>query len=152
MKFKISPSEAKQQLLEENEFPFIVVMKHGSMSMEYFAPDKVDIQSPHKQDEIYVIIKGDGFFFRDGERVSCKKEISYLFPQVWNTGLKTLVMTLQPGLFFMALMVEKMNNLVCKQPDKFLHSFGSWFFNSSKVGEIGCYRYLLVNDIFRCKS
>lgn len=44
MKFKISPAEAKKQLLEENEFPFTVVMKHGSMSIEYFAPEKVDIQ------------------------------------------------------------------------------------------------------------
>ena len=59
--------------MEENEFPFTVVMKHGSMSIEYFAPEKVDIQTPHKQDEIYVIINGDGFFVRDGERVACKK-------------------------------------------------------------------------------
>lgn len=73
MKFKISPAEAKKQLLEENEFPFTVVMKQGSMSIEYFAPEKIDIQTPHKQDEIYVIIKGDGFFVRDSERVACKK-------------------------------------------------------------------------------
>ncbi|MGZ8509710.1 MAG: cupin domain-containing protein [Chitinophagaceae bacterium] len=73
MKFRISPAEAKKQLLEENDFPFTVVMKHGSMSLEYFAPDKADTQTPHKQDEIYVIIKGDGFFFRDGERVPFKK-------------------------------------------------------------------------------
>ena len=56
-----------------HEFPFTVVMKHGTMSIEYFAPDKIDTQTPHKQDEIYVIIKGDGFFLRDGERVACKK-------------------------------------------------------------------------------
>lgn len=73
MKFKISPAEAKKQLSEGNEFPFTVVMKHGSMSIEYFAPEKADTQTPHKQDEIYVIIKGDGFFVRDGERVACKK-------------------------------------------------------------------------------
>ena len=73
MKFKVSPGEAKKKLLEENEFPFTVVMKHGTMSMEYFAPDKVDTQTTHKQDEIYVIIKGDGVIFREGERVPCKK-------------------------------------------------------------------------------
>ena len=71
MKFKVSPTEAKKKLDEDNEFPFIAVMKHGSMCMEYFAPVKVDTQAIHKQDEIYVIIKGDGIFFRDGERVSC---------------------------------------------------------------------------------
>ena len=73
MKFKVSPAEAKKKLEEENEFPFIAVMKHGSMTMEYFAPVKADTQTPHKQDEIYVIIKGDAIFFRDGERVACKK-------------------------------------------------------------------------------
>jgi len=73
MKFKISPREANEKLLEDNEFPFVVVMKHGSMAIEYFAPVKADTQTPHKQDEIYVVIKGDGFFFRDEERVSCKK-------------------------------------------------------------------------------
>jgi mannose-6-phosphate isomerase-like protein (cupin superfamily) len=73
MKFKISPKEGHEKLLEEEEFPFVVVMKHGTMSMEYFSPVKTDTQTPHKQDEIYVIIKGDGFFFRDGERTACKK-------------------------------------------------------------------------------
>lgn len=73
MNFKISPAEAKTKLLEESEFPFKVVMKHGSMSVEYYAPEKTDMQTPHKQDELYVIIKGDGFFMRNGERVSCKK-------------------------------------------------------------------------------
>jgi mannose-6-phosphate isomerase-like protein (cupin superfamily) len=73
MKFKVTPAEAKAKLLEENEFPFIAVMKHGSMSVEYYAPVKTDMQTPHKQDELYVIIKGDGFFTRNRERVACKK-------------------------------------------------------------------------------
>ena len=73
MKFKISSKEANEKLLEDNEFPFVVVMKHGTMSLEYFAPIKTDTQNPHKQDEIYVVIKGDGFFFRNGERVAVKK-------------------------------------------------------------------------------
>jgi len=73
MKFKISPKEANGKLMEDNEFPFVVVMKHGTMSLEYFAPVNTDTQTPHKQDEIYVIIKGDGFFFREGERVASKK-------------------------------------------------------------------------------
>ena len=73
MKFKISPKEANEKLLDETEFPFVVVMKHGTMSLEYFAPLKTDTQTTHKQDEIYVVVKGDGFFFREGERVACKK-------------------------------------------------------------------------------
>ena len=73
MNFKVSPDDALKKLLDEKEFPFTVVMNHGTMSIEYFAPKKADTQTPHKQDEIYVIEKGDGTFFRSGERISCKK-------------------------------------------------------------------------------
>ena len=97
MKFKISPKEANEKLREDNEFPFVVVMKHGSMSMEYFAPVKADTQTPHKQDEIYVVIKGDGFFFRDGERVACKKGDAIFVPAGMEHRFENLVMTLLPG-------------------------------------------------------
>ena len=73
MNYKITAEEALKQLLEQSEFPFTVMMKHGSMTIEYFAPQEVDTQTPHKQDEIYIIIKGHSKFYRDGERVSCKK-------------------------------------------------------------------------------
>ena len=73
MKYKSSPDEALMKLLQEEEFPFTVVMKHGTMTIEYFAPQEIDTQMPHKQDEIYIIIKGHGTFFRNGERTSCKK-------------------------------------------------------------------------------
>jgi len=97
MKFKISPKEANEKLLEDNEFPFVVVMKHGKMSMEYFAPVKTDTQTPHKQDEIYMIIKGDGFFSGMVKESPAKKVMCYLCRPERNTGLKTLVMTLPPG-------------------------------------------------------
>jgi len=73
MTFKVSPDEALMKLLDEKEFPFTVMMKHGSMTVEYFAPQQVDTQTPHKQDEIYVIIKGHAGFYSGGERTSCKK-------------------------------------------------------------------------------
>lgn len=72
MKYKLTADDALKQLLEQNELPFTVMMKHGSLTVEYFAPQEVDTQTPHKQDEIYVIIKGQAIFFRNGERVSCK--------------------------------------------------------------------------------
>ena len=73
MKYKVSPDEALKKLLEENEFPFTVVMKNGNMTVEYFAPQELDTQTPHKQDEVYVIISGHSSFYRNGERISCKK-------------------------------------------------------------------------------
>jgi len=73
MKYKISPDEALIKLLKENEFPFTVMMKHGTMTIEYFAPQETDTQTPHKQDEIYVIIHGHSTFYRNGERTTCKQ-------------------------------------------------------------------------------
>jgi len=73
MKYNLTADEALIQLLEQTELPFTVMMKHGTMSIEYFAPKKLDIQTPHKQDELYIIVEGHSEFYRDGERISCKK-------------------------------------------------------------------------------
>ena len=69
MSFHISLQQAIGQLKNETENRFTVLMKHGKMSIEYYAPQNIDLQTPHRQDEIYVIASGNGFFFRDGERI-----------------------------------------------------------------------------------
>jgi mannose-6-phosphate isomerase-like protein (cupin superfamily) len=43
--------------------------RHGSMSIELYRPHLQDLQTPHQQDEIYVVASGRGIFFRGGERV-----------------------------------------------------------------------------------
>ncbi len=70
--FKISHEEAINRLAETQQAAFVTLMQHGSMSVEYYKPDKADHQQPHKQDELYVIASGSGFFFRNGETVTCK--------------------------------------------------------------------------------
>lgn len=69
---KVTLLEAIEQLKGETAKPFTVVMQHGTMSVEYFAPHKVDTQSPHNQDEIYVVARGHGHFDRNGEKLECK--------------------------------------------------------------------------------
>ena len=68
----VSLLDAVEQMKQETAKPFTVVMKHGTMSVEYFAPQKTDTQTPHAQDELYVIVRGHGHFFRDGETIECK--------------------------------------------------------------------------------
>ena len=68
-KFHHGITEAIQQLQEETDQQFTVLMRNGGMSIEYYAPEKIDTQTPHRQDEIYVIAAGNGTFYRDGERV-----------------------------------------------------------------------------------
>lgn len=72
MNYNVSPVDALRELEKENKQRFIEVMKHGSMTIEFFKPQQSDTQTPHKQDEIYAIIKGNSTFYRDGERIDCK--------------------------------------------------------------------------------
>lgn len=48
--------------------PFIELFNHGSLVVEIYKPDKVDYQTPHTRDEIYVVITGTGWFVNDNTR------------------------------------------------------------------------------------
>ena len=43
------------------------LLSHGTMKVEYYAPVGRDVQTPHTQDELYVIVRGNGWFV-NGER------------------------------------------------------------------------------------
>jgi mannose-6-phosphate isomerase-like protein (cupin superfamily) len=43
-------------------------LRHGTMRLGYYAPRGDDIQTPHRQDELYVVVAGSGAFVREGER------------------------------------------------------------------------------------
>ncbi|MEP7253118.1 MAG: cupin domain-containing protein [Ginsengibacter sp.] len=70
--FHITIHEAKERLRNETH-PFVKLMEDGNMTVEYFAPKVKDTQSPHKQDELYVIVSGSSEFYRDSETINCKK-------------------------------------------------------------------------------
>lgn len=68
MKHHISVKEAAAALKQTAPLPFVKLMGHGTMSVEYYAPVKADKQTPHKQDELYIIAAGSGTFNRAGEK------------------------------------------------------------------------------------
>jgi len=45
-----------------------LLMEHGTMQLRFYAPKGEDKQTPHDQDELYVIAKGSGFFRCDDRR------------------------------------------------------------------------------------
>ena len=47
-------------------------LRHGSMKVGLYAPSVVDTQSAHKQDELYLVIRGSGYFIKSAERVPFK--------------------------------------------------------------------------------
>jgi mannose-6-phosphate isomerase-like protein (cupin superfamily) len=46
-----------------------LLMKHGSMTLRYYKPRGPDLQTPHDQDELYVVASGRGTFSVGGQRV-----------------------------------------------------------------------------------
>lgn len=66
---KVNPQEALNKLAEIKS-PFLTVFKHGTLAVEVYKPEKVDLQKPHSRDEVYLVIAGSGTFFNDGKRTS----------------------------------------------------------------------------------
>jgi mannose-6-phosphate isomerase-like protein (cupin superfamily) len=48
----------------------IELFRHGTLSIELYAPRSTDFQHPHSRDEIYVIIAGTGRFRHGTEETS----------------------------------------------------------------------------------
>ncbi len=65
---KLTLTEMIQRLDDEKRL-FVKGIDHGSMYVELYRPDKIDLQKPHDQDEIYVIVSGTGDFQNGSEVV-----------------------------------------------------------------------------------
>ena len=62
MKTKLQEARAALQI---SPTPFVEMLRHGSMSVEWYAPQEVDLQQPHEQDELCVVVSGSGMFLND---------------------------------------------------------------------------------------
>lgn len=62
---QVSVEEAMQFLGGDTRFA--TVLENGSMIVEIYQPVGKDYQTPHAQDELYVIISGSGEFYNDGK-------------------------------------------------------------------------------------
>ncbi|MFT7386785.1 MAG: mannose-6-phosphate isomerase-like protein (cupin superfamily) [Candidatus Endobugula sp.] len=69
---RLTVVNALQSLKDEKE-PFKELFSHGSLSVEIYKPDSVDLQQPHNRDELYVIASGSGFFVNGKSRERCEK-------------------------------------------------------------------------------
>lgn len=55
---------------EDRTSALLMRRARGEMTLRYYAPRGRDDQSPHDQDELYVVIAGTGQFERAGARVA----------------------------------------------------------------------------------
>jgi mannose-6-phosphate isomerase-like protein (cupin superfamily) len=67
---KVSIAEAISKLDQAKGQLYLKMAEHGSMSVEIYRPIKTDPQTPHKQDELYIIISGTGVFFKNDQRTT----------------------------------------------------------------------------------
>lgn len=67
---RITVAEAAALLPEQraDQLRFATLLKRGSMSVEFYAPQGRDAQQPHPQDELYVVVAGRGEFVNGGAR------------------------------------------------------------------------------------
>jgi mannose-6-phosphate isomerase-like protein (cupin superfamily) len=68
--FHLSVAAAAAALPAQSEaqLRFVTLLQRGSMSVELYAPQGEDRQTPHDQDELYVIISGRGEFLNGDAR------------------------------------------------------------------------------------
>ena len=64
----ITVPEALAKLPGSKGERFIELFKHGTLSVELYAPRGKDPQKPHTRDEVYVVVTGKGDFVAAGER------------------------------------------------------------------------------------
>jgi mannose-6-phosphate isomerase-like protein (cupin superfamily) len=60
--------------------PFIDAMRHGTMSLEIFAPRGADHQTPHEQDEVYIVASGTARFDHAGAVASVAEGDAFFVP------------------------------------------------------------------------
>ena len=65
---KVDVNKAIDELKASSE-KFRTVFEHGTLSVEIYKPDVVDLQTPHDRDEVYLIVSGSGEFINGDERV-----------------------------------------------------------------------------------
>ena len=65
---KLSPEDALQRIPGPTGERFTSLFRHGTLLVEIYAPRGSDDQKPHTRDEVYVVVRGEGYFFDRGAR------------------------------------------------------------------------------------
>jgi mannose-6-phosphate isomerase-like protein (cupin superfamily) len=63
-------AEAETALKHQLEDGSHYLIRHGTMRAGLYVPGPADEQTPHTQDELYIILRGRGAFLKSGVRLS----------------------------------------------------------------------------------
>ena len=70
MSERITVEKALQSVRDSDDGLYGVLLENGSMELGYYKPVGTDEQSPHDQDEIYIVQTGHGTFICGGQRTA----------------------------------------------------------------------------------
>ena len=66
--YRLTVPEALARLPGPEGERFVELFRHGTLSVELYAPRGSDPQSPHTRDEVYVVVSGKGQFLNGADR------------------------------------------------------------------------------------
>jgi mannose-6-phosphate isomerase-like protein (cupin superfamily) len=66
--YRLTVPEALARLPGPEGERFVELFRHGTLSVELYAPRGSDPQSPHTRDEVYVVVTGKGQFVNGADR------------------------------------------------------------------------------------
>lgn len=69
MTARMTIKKALQSVGDSDDGLYGVLLEHGSLELGYYKPDLKDDQTPHDQDEIYMVQTGSGVFSCGGEDI-----------------------------------------------------------------------------------
>lgn len=61
-------SDAQEAIPTREGKLYAELFRHGTLTVEIYAPKGVDLQQPHTRDELYIVVAGSGWFFCEGKR------------------------------------------------------------------------------------
>jgi mannose-6-phosphate isomerase-like protein (cupin superfamily) len=64
--YRLTVPDALARLPGPHRERYVELFRHGTLSVELYAPRSHDPQSPHTRDEVYVVVQGNGMF-RNGD-------------------------------------------------------------------------------------
>ena len=66
--------------IEADDLRFHYPIRHGTMRLGVYTPRDRDLQTPHDQDELYIVVGGAGTLVRGDERVAVKAGDALFMP------------------------------------------------------------------------
>lgn len=66
----VSPADALARIPTPAGERFVTLFRHGTLEVEFYAPRGHDPQTPHRRDELYVVVTGHGEFVHEGRRTA----------------------------------------------------------------------------------